>query len=230
MTAFTLGFRARFISLGTLCQVAHQIRRFTREDSAFFFDWLYCRGDLWQALLRDESVLLQPGNWHIDDQGIRVVDGGSGLRFLHDFSKLPGTELAVDESKVAAELPAVRSKYRYLRDKTLRAITESVNCCLFRWEEIESPGQAADLAAEIAAFYGRLNPNIRVIIVSPVAAEEAFGARHLFLKGVKTDQWQGDDAAWDRIFEMTLLWFRLQSVRARRRPDAADPAEGRIGG
>lgn len=63
-----------FLSVGESCCTAHQIRRFTQSDEAFFYDWIVTTGESFKGILTDEKDFLQSGNWGLADDGDRLVD------------------------------------------------------------------------------------------------------------------------------------------------------------
>ena len=79
-----------YFSLGEYCATAHQIRRCTNNNEAFFFDWLVTRGNSFDFMGRSNDAFLQSMGWELVDGGIRLLDRYSGLLFQHEFKTTAG--------------------------------------------------------------------------------------------------------------------------------------------
>jgi hypothetical protein len=200
-----------FISLGDSCQTAYQIRRFTKCNDAYFFDWLITSKDAIKSIYAKDDDFFISNNWElvefksgsweiIEKDGMTLRDKGTGLKFHHEFKR--GESGFIDESFVEQHLPTAKSKFIYLKNKTLNAIKNAETVYLFRWEWIQNEVNALERIADINRLFSQTNKNIKVIIASPVANKEIIDGNQLFIKINQTENWQGDDNSWNRLFSI----------------------------
>jgi hypothetical protein len=184
------------VSLGTNCQVAHQIRRITGQREAFFFDWIVTEHD---ALLRSAALqfqaLLAPKNLQLATNGKSVLDAATGLRFyLHDF---PSTNGMIDPDRLEENASVVREKYlrRAGRTRSLLACGEPV--LLVRY----LVGQPADVCAQqrddITRAFRHHYPEVNVRFLWVTDSPDVAAALGIHCAPPSPLGWTGDDVAWD---------------------------------
>ncbi|WP_282376325.1 DUF1796 family putative cysteine peptidase [Pseudomonas sp. PS01302] len=202
-----------FFSLGSTCQTAHQIRRHTKDTSAYFFDWLISNNDSYKALLIDIDKQLKEENCRaievletsiytgeVENLGkIRVLDNVSGIEYQHEFPLLENN--FIDESKIAEHLSTAKQKFTHLKNKTTERIKTSSAPVLVRYENFKDTAEALETAKVIKEIYREINPNIKVVITSCFLSEEAEDNDIFIYKIAKPSSWKGDDASWTRVFQ-----------------------------
>lgn len=190
------------LSLGYSCQVAYQIRRYTKKDDAFFYDWLISEHDSYKSLFVSDELIFCRNNWEITDlDGIRVLDKQTGLKYQHEFETIPGTSI-VDPNKVDAHLNSARSKSLHLKAKTIKAIADSKSVYMVRYESIQELEVAVERAKDIYSFfYSQCRNDLQVVIVSADLDRELITDDFLILKLKKSCNWEGDDHSYDRVFK-----------------------------
>ena len=204
MNSFSI--KPTFVNMGFDCQCAHQIRRVTGMDTAFMFDWLVTPIESCGLLLGDDADWFRPGNWEIVCEGYRVYDKGTRLEFQHEFPVLDPDEPRVDVSKVEGHLDAARSKYLYLKRRTLNFLAAAKDLHIIRREYWADAAVAEANASAIIDAYGRINPGLKVVIVTETDTPEAMSDRHLFLRIEGHYEWTGNDRSWDRVFALAGAW------------------------
>jgi hypothetical protein len=191
---------ASFVSLGSHCQAAYQIRRVSvPRAKAQFFDWLVTPHDGLIALLQNrfgefltkENLLVRGAHGRYHD----VVDVLFGIKLLHDFPR---------SVSLADGLSAVQQKYRVLagrflalphKDLIFIRHVEAEHCCR---------SEAEELHAVLATHFGR---DCRLIIASDQLPSEPWhiqGVKAFQLAQPKPYIWRGLDAAWDALFSGAL--------------------------
>jgi hypothetical protein len=179
-----------FISLGQYCEVAYQIRRFTKNNEAYFFDWLVTPEDSYRSILLDDSEFFKQENWEICDGGIRLRDKSTRLLFQHEFDELNSDNHIIDESKVEDHLPVAFSKFIHLKNKTLNTIKDSKNIFLIRSVKYTSLSDAKKIMNDLKDTFIPINPKVNIVLVSSSIHEEIVDGRYFILKNLKCDTWQ----------------------------------------
>lgn len=195
-----------FVSLGETCQTAYQIRRFSGRDDALLFDWLITPDDAYKSLLADDDAFFRPQNWELVERGgIRLRDKATDLRYQHEFAVLDPETHIIDADQVEAHLPTAKSKFLYLKRKTLQYIQKAPDVYLVRYERIKDWAEAIERAEDIRNHYLPLNPAIKVIVASPDLRKEIVSSDFFLCKIADSPDWSGDDASWDQMFKRVLL-------------------------
>lgn len=207
-----------FFSIGSACQTAHQIRRFTKSNQAYFYDWLTSPDTSYKSIFLDDEGHFLESNCHAVDKiefsfkqnkivnrgKVHVVDDYSGLYYQHEFKVIEGTSI-VDESKISQHLPVAKSKFIYLKHKTINAIKNSEAPVLFRFQNVAQVNDAIALAKDIHNTYKILNPNVKVVIVSYLVDQEYAENDMIYVFPIKPgDTWKGNDDSWDYVFNKIL--------------------------
>ena len=199
-----------FLSVGESCATAHQIRRFTQSENAFFYDWIATTDNSFKGILTKEGELLQSGNWELADDGDRLLDKANGIRYRHEFPYSDPIIQHVDPAQVESKLDAARKKFLYLGGKTIEMISSTQNICLICYMENASDLTILKKSSEIITFFGIFNPQIRVVIASNAEVNERISEYPFFIRVNKGITWMGDDQSWDRLFNIVLSnWAKL---------------------
>jgi hypothetical protein len=191
------------VGLGQHCESTYQIRRITVQESAYFFDWLEIDLEFVQkAIETDFQGLLRSGRMALTSDGGGAVDLDAGIEFYHEFTPRPDADLTVAD--VEEQLPAVREKLAFLASRWREMVTSPARVLYVRQDAngVESVDDLCRLRDTIADRYpghefailwlrrsvpegvGKLPPGI--------AFREV---------GLIPGRWQGDDEAWDALFE-----------------------------
>ncbi|HEY3799470.1 MAG TPA: hypothetical protein VGL58_14050 [Caulobacteraceae bacterium] len=194
------------MSIGADCQVSHQIRRVTGDETAYLFDWLITPVGSCGALLGDDSDWFGSGNWEITADGMRVRDKGTGLEFQHEFPLIDVPGNLIDVAGVEGHLGEARAKYAHLKAKTLAALRSADDLVLIRREWWTDAWRAAADAAAILETYSPLNPGLRLVLVSEAVTADCIYERYVLLKLEPGEAWTGDDRSWDRVFALIGAW------------------------
>lgn len=146
----------RIVSLGALCEVAYQVRRLSRSERAYPFDW-------WITPLSSVVKVLTVGAGAVFDapQIMKVPDYGghpalyshvSRAIHLHEF---PAGEdfLALDEAEMARRLVP---KYEALHARLVAAASEGTTLFV-RQRLIGHDPEGAELAAAVDELHGALS-------------------------------------------------------------------------
>ena len=196
-----------FVSLGEACVTAYQIRRFSSSDDAFFYDWVATTGDSFKGIFVDQSEFLKSQNWEIVDGGDRLLDKATQIRFRHEFPFNDPVIQHVDPDQVEQHLPIAREKFLYLRKKTIEKIKFSKNICLICYTEDSSYEYIDKKINEIINEFKSTNCNIKIIFASTGMIKEKIEDKFILLRVKKGNDWMGDDASWDRLFNIANMKF-----------------------
>jgi hypothetical protein len=197
-----------YFSAGEFCCTAYQINRFTKEKEAYFFDWLVTRNTSFSFLVKkDLGEFLTPDNWQIIDNGLRVLDTTSGLAFQHEFETYQEQPTVVDPEKINSHLNQARDKFKYLKEKTLLAMSNAPSPVIIRSENgIKTKQQAESRLSEMRQLFHPINSKTILALTSTQLTEEIYLPNMISFKvnnpsNVEPkDYWKGDDASWDRLF------------------------------
>lgn len=191
-----------YISLGAYCKTAFQIRRFTGNDEAYFFDWLITINNHFNSLFINDDVFFMDDNWEIiPDAPFRLRDKGTGLIFQHEFNILDGDSKFIDPAKVKSHLSIAKNKFLHLKKKTIEKISSSSNVYLIRHENFSDLNAALSRLIEIEKLFLPINENIKLVLVSERINSDYGDGKFFVFKETLTDKWSGDNASWDHIFQ-----------------------------
>jgi hypothetical protein len=196
-----------FLSLGEACVTAYQIRRFNSSDDAFFYDWLATTGGSFKGIFIDQSEFLKSQNWEIVDGGDRLLDKATQIRFRHEFPVNDPVIHHVDPDMVEQHLPLAKEKFLYLKEKTIKKIELTKNICIICFTEESSYDYIDSKKKEIFNQFKSINPNIKLIFASTGMIEEKIEDEFILLRVSKGNDWMGDDASWDRLFNIANMKF-----------------------
>jgi UDP:flavonoid glycosyltransferase YjiC (YdhE family) len=192
--------KKRIIPLGRHCQTAYQIRRFTGDDTAFYFDWLRTPHHGLVTILKDNfrgSFLRK--NLQITEDGTCVMDKANGVLFRHLFSKLSGTDI-VDPDAIDREFEVHRQKIDFLIGRWQKAMqTEEI---LFVRQDAPDESEAAELF-DVLLSQGLRHPFDLLFVVPPGHELTAKHPRIHVERGGPLpsgpSDWKGEKTVWDRV-------------------------------
>jgi hypothetical protein len=214
------------ISLGMNCQSRFHISRVMWErggnppelfslpskDTAkfdygsFFFDWT------WMNDLTGVISLLKNrfrNSFDRDDFELRMIESAYeahnrryGLFFTHAF------QLASDpHASFSEQFEAVREKYTYLAEKTMRSMSKK-NSILFVLCGPIDRGEFAQLFAVIRDTYQLDNPMFLLCPFSngPYRSTISFANDHVLIRPIEWERWPGSTTGWNNAFSgLTFL-------------------------
>ena len=193
-----------FISLGTQCETAFQIKRYTRNNEAYFFDWLITRKDSYKSLFLNNNEIFKSNNWEISKDCLKVEDLSTKLLFQHEFKVINNTSNHIDPGSIENHLPSASAKFIYLKNKTLNAIKNTDNVYLVRKENFDNIELAWNRIRHIHELFSPLNKNINIILTSNRIKEEVMKGRFLIVKNKISSSWEGSNESWNRVFKLAL--------------------------
>lgn len=206
----------RFLSLGYDCKVKAQIRAHTGDAEAYFFDWLMSPRESLDILLRSDDSLLRSGRWELVKEDTCVRDLDSGLMFMHEFpssAPAPGESPKVRADAVEGHLPQARSKFAYLRRKTLALLTQCDHLTVVRAAEVDANGAVAEINA-LRQLLLPLNPRLRFAFASTQLAGHGVAEDTLFFKTAPGQDWTGDAQSWSQLFQTAQRVFGEAALAA----------------
>ncbi|WP_376742676.1 DUF1796 family putative cysteine peptidase [Ensifer canadensis] len=186
------------LSLGSACQVAHQLNRLGLRRETMFYDWLVTHhARLLETLpLNFEERLFREG-YALPPVGSYLVENVTRLSFYsHDF---PG--LAEKDRKLTNdEVEVVREKYVRRAKRTREVLSSGTDIRIVRHffaEPVENIAQQQEqLVSTLSALYPETS--FTYLWGSDFNADHLqspFGYVHHF---PKAETWLGNDQAWDR--------------------------------
>ncbi len=212
--------RNAYFSAGEACATAFQIRRCTNNEAAYFFDWLITPGESYGFIAKSNDGFLDPGNWEIVDDGLRLLDKYSGLKFQHEFKNVDDKPGNIDPNQVERHLPTARSKFLYLKNKLIIALKTQPRSVVIRAERgITSPEAAMERLVRLKRVFLPINPDLKFIIASAeLSGGEVITPNAMFLRMLPppshsgADAWKGNFDSWDRLFHLaeTRLVFKAR--------------------
>jgi hypothetical protein len=219
----------RYIGLGFDCEVVAQLRRLTGRHQAQVLDWyVSSHAALTHVLRTDFAGFLQLGNLVVDHEQPRYVrDTDSGLLVSHVFAAGPAGRMLPE--LVARDYPRVRARADHLL-RRWRKTTGSRQAVLYVRRD---PYDAftADQLVELRDVLRDRHPTHRFALLwardsaapgAPAPGDEvAELADGVYVAGLPVPQprsvhWDGDDAAWDRLFPKLARLRPLAPARAAR--------------
>lgn len=199
-----------YFSAGEFCSTAHQIRRYTQNHEAYFFDWLITQDTSFDFLGRPNDEFLRPMNWEIIDNGIRLLDRYSGLAFQHEFKTIAGQPGVIDTNLIEEHLATAHQKFSHLKEKLITALKNTQRGVIIRADDkIECLDQAKTRLEQLKATFLPINPYLRFVVASTrLYYGEEFSPNYLLGRlnnptpSNSHDAWKGDDQSWNRLFEL----------------------------
>jgi Putative papain-like cysteine peptidase (DUF1796) len=202
----------RLVSLGRYCQTAYQIRRFTGDPIASYFDWIGTPHDgLVQTLQGEFRECFLLDNLSVTNDGLGVVDRRTGLDFRHAFS-VPRYSSRVDLKTFANEYETARKKETFLRLRWKKTIRHQH--ALYIRQDTPSREEILELY-DVLANQARLN-RIGLLVVAPPGYKLSINHSNVCIEsGVDLPtsplDWRGNDYAWDRI--LSKYWTGYRTLR-----------------
>ena len=103
----------KVVSLGGWCEPAWQIRKYTGEETAYFFDWLVSSAEAVVSLIENDfQHVFERHDLKLWKNGESVVDTSNGILFHHSFSRTDSG--LVDEKTIDEEYMAQKEKVSFL--------------------------------------------------------------------------------------------------------------------
>ncbi|MCA1439325.1 hypothetical protein I6F07_03610 [Ensifer sp. IC4062] len=184
------------ISLGHACQVAHQLKRLGIAQRTHFFDWIVSHHD---ALIKNlhlnlDGVLFSEGV-AFNGKRTHLRDVATGFWFYgHDFSGVHNRTGTVSDE----ELDEIKAKYLRRSHRTKLALSaERVTVIRHFFETPFRQAEAEQL--EIIERLETLYPSTQFSYwwATELSTQGRTPPRGRFLFAPKSDDWKGDDHAWD---------------------------------
>ncbi|WP_347460836.1 hypothetical protein ABEF79_15565 [Acinetobacter sp. ANC 7454] len=123
------------------------------------------------------------------------------MYYQHEFKKIEGTNL-IDEEMIEDHLPHAREKFKYLKEKTLKAISDSDNPVLVRYQNVKSFEEAKNISEDIYQKFVQINKYIKVVLVSCLIDNDYCIDDKIFIFKINpSEKWSGDDKSWNRVFD-----------------------------
>lgn len=204
----------QYFSCGAWCATAHQIRRVTANEEAYFFDWLITKGQAYDFLLKDNAEFLKHSGWQLIDDDLRLLDTYSGLAFQHEFKTINGRILT---EQVPQQLKKASEKFIYMKEKLIYALKSSVRPVVVRANpDIVTLDDARLECESLKQVFWQLNERINFLVLSTQLVQEFINERYAFLSLAELrvrdrDSWKGDNVSWDRAFAIAEQHFRFVS-------------------
>lgn len=204
----------QYFSCGAWCDTAHQIRRVTANEEAYFFDWLITKGQAYDFLLKENAEFLKHSGWQLIDDDLRLLDTYSGLAFQHEFKTINGRILT---EQVPQQLKKASEKFIYMKGKLIYALKNSVRPVVVRANpDIVTLDDACLEYESLRQVFWQLNERINFLVLSTQLVQEFINERYAFLSLAELrvrdrDSWKGDNVSWDRAFAIAEQHFRFVS-------------------
>ncbi|HJV25562.1 MAG TPA: DUF1796 family putative cysteine peptidase [Aromatoleum sp.] len=203
------------IGFGVSCQTAYQIRRHTRNEQAFFFDWLITENiDAIDLIVNGfDANLFLPETCRVVDKGLRVLDPWSGLKFQHDF---PTAEGSIASDFISAR-QSVKDKYLFLRDRTLKAMNSEFPVFIrYEWPSSAHNTDPISACARFRAAISRNSDQRALYVLASESIPESRACENMLVcklrpfQGPESNRWKGDDASWDDLFSFVRHQIPLE--------------------
>lgn len=188
----------KFVSLGTACQVTHQLRRLGLADETMFYDWLVTQHrqligtlafDFTESLFREGYTLPNAGNY--------LTENVTNLCFYpHDFVGLAEK----DEAAINQQIQKVREKYVRRAARTRETFSSGGRVCVVRHFFDTPPEAIVEHQQEIVLRLASLYPSTTFTYFwgSDFSIDAELGSRNGRVHCLpKAETWHGNDAAWD---------------------------------
>ena len=193
-----------YVSLGSNCEAAFQLRRLLGRDVAFFFNWLVTPLDaLVGVVSADFAGVYAKENLQATADAGMIFDAGSGLKFHSAFRKELGRELS--GPRFDALYAESAAKYAMLAER-FRALARSTNrvAYLVKTADAEARTKAVALRDVLRARYP-LHDFTLVVLQTSDREEADWGEarlrnRYLTRFADPNRAHDGDVPSWDRVF------------------------------
>ena len=190
---------SRLISLGRGCDCAHQIRRFTGIETAFYFDWLVTpHSGLVKVLRLRFDGCFAKENLVVVEEGTTVCDSLTGVQYHHNFSR-SADKKTIDPLAIEREYSRESAKMSFLARRWFEAIQKET--ILFVRRDTPSVQQALELYQVLAEQM----PDRATSLLFVVPPEHELTIDHpgIFVeacpKPADEAAWYGDDVAWNGV-------------------------------
>jgi hypothetical protein len=200
---------SKAISLGDSCETAFQLRRLGLQSKAMFFDWLVTPANRVADIIESRlDLVLKQEHLQPEPEGKYVIDSLSGCLFLRHFE--PGSEERISAEMIKEQFMTVRSKMDYLAERwigTLSSAERQGDPLVFVLRGVIDAAAARDTCLALHRQFPALDFKLLVAQAMPIGTPldiddviEGF----VGLAPVGPHQWQGDDLAWNRLFDDKL--------------------------
>jgi hypothetical protein len=204
----------RILSLGKHCQGTYQIRRYTGNDRASYFDWLGIpHSGLLHELETDFKDSFQRDSLRTSADGLYVEDTTSGYIYRHQFSKVPGTQ-RIAPGAIDSEYELLRAKRAYLLERW-KTCLRSGRLLVIRHDIVSAP--------EILKLYEAIlkqarGAEIDLLVLRPEGLDDMVPHTNVFVEHglpLPTDasNWKGSDDAWTHLLDAWVPNLKRKEIR-----------------
>ncbi len=193
---------AQIISLGRDCQAAHQIRRFTGNEKASYFDWLGTPHDaMISTLRRNFAGCFERKNLMLSSDTETVIDTFTGISYRHSFPRLPGSR-TIDAEAIDRNYVSQAEKMHYLASRWRENAANTP--ILFVRKAVADEEQALELGNALRENLA--HEEFLLLFLVPLLPPRQTAYPHIRFAFESDDnrlseQWQGSDLFWDRLLE-----------------------------
>jgi hypothetical protein len=194
---------SRFVSIGSRCQTAYQLRRFFGDEESQFFDWLFVRPASVRRLIENDFDSFINENQLTPQIRISPTLRPYRLIYQQRYDVEILHDMPTDDTFVST-IEQARQKYEFLADRW-RTLMRSGEPVVF--VSFEFPVSAVDeLYMAIQAAYSDLEFWCLAVCPDQTTTRSANPKVLVksILKQLDPDDWQGDDSEWDRILNEAL--------------------------
>lgn len=204
-----------YLSVGKYCVPAFQITQYNERYGAYIFDWLITEIDSLEKFesiddwFLSDNLVVVDANGNECDFGIRVLDTATNILFQHEFPTIELDSVKyIDKTKVLDHIPLAKSKFKYLREKTVKYISECQDLTLLRVDH--SWGKATDIINDlnlIRSIFSKYNKEVKVQGVGSCDASLFEGNYFSYRKIHGAQDWQtwGNSEDWLNLFEKKII-------------------------
>ena len=203
------------ISLGGACQTAYQLRRYTGDNLASYFDWLGSphRGLVF-TLRMNFLGCFERQQLQITPDGLSVVNQETGLTYRHYFPRVVESSL-IDRKYLDRDFERVRAKMDRRAERWLMRIRSER--LLFVRHGLVTAEEALELFSALRTQAGS-NPVELLVITPPDGNAESLDPGIHYIPGIPLTgdrmDWQGDDELWNQVLQ--LFWDKAPARPMRR--------------
>jgi hypothetical protein len=204
-----------YLSVGKYCIPAFQITQYNNSYGAYIFDWLIteiCSLEKFESIddwfLFDNLVVVD-ANGNKSDLGIRVLDTATNILFQHEFPTIELDSVKyIDKNKILEHIPFAKSKFKYLKEKTIKYIIECNDLTLLRVDH--SWSSDSDIINDLyllRSVFSKYNKDIKVQGVgshdTSIFEDNCFSYRKIH--GSQDWQTWGNSQDWVNLFEKKII-------------------------
>ena len=191
----------RMVALGRSCQCPHQVRRFTKNKSAAYFDYLGTplKG-LVEVLKRNFVDCFDRESLVVSQDGLTVHHRVLQLSYRHLFSRIEGTE-RVDPEAVDREFPEKRERMAYLARKWFEEVRKE-RILFVRHDDLSR--EDALLLYETLRRHSEEGRYALLVIMPPGESWESNHPAIFCESGIPPsgpNNWKGNNDLWNRVLE-----------------------------